>query len=335
MKKSLLALAALSALAGVASAQSSVTVYGKMDLAFDRNYGGTVKGIDDTGAGSRIGFRGVEDLGSGLKAVFNIEHRVFLDTGKDATTADSSAANDKFWNGLSTVGLVTPYGSVNLGRQYVAAWVVQNAFDPFGGDTVGGLRYVGVLPVTGTVKDKNYEGAGVSKLGAVRVDDSVRYDVSYKGIQLAASVGEAIGTNPSRPVSFAVAYAAGPLFVGYGYENPSDAADKDKLSTFGATYDFGVAKLAASLSKGRTSADVKAKAFLIGATVPFGKLDLKAGFAKSSISDATDSELKKASIGAHYNLSKRTKVYVDYAKVGGDFAAGPKIGYDFGIQHNF
>ena len=97
MKKSLLALAVLGAFAGAASAQSSVTLYGRVDLSLAKNIGSDAKGVQN-GSGSRLGFRGVEDLGGGMKAIFNIEHRFNADTGELTNAA-------KFWQGRSIVGL--------------------------------------------------------------------------------------------------------------------------------------------------------------------------------------------------------------------------------------
>lgn len=313
MKKSLLALAVLGAFAGAASAQSSVTVYGTLDLAFAKDIGTDDNAIADN-TGSRLGFRGVEDLGGGMKALFGIEHRFNPDTG---------SANANFWNGYSTVGLATPYGTVNLGRQYVAAWIVQNAIDPFVAYTVAAMRSVGVFGAT------DYK---TRALGDNRVADSVRYDVSFAGIAIAASYAETPVGKDDAPMSFGATYTAGPLFVGVGYENQAGA--NDELATLGATYNFGFAKLAASYSSGKTNADKDVNAFLVGATVPFGALDIKGAYAESEVNGK---KVKKAGIGAHYNLSKRTKVFTDYAQVGGNGAKakGEETGFDFGIQHNF
>jgi predicted porin len=74
---------------------------------------------------------------------------------------------------------------------------------------------------------------------------------------------------------------------------------------------------------------------LIGATVPVGAIDIKGMYATNDV-DGTG-ETKKAGLGAHYNLSKRTKVFVNVAKLGGSATAGldSKNGYDLGMQHNF
>lgn len=317
MKKSLLALAVLGAFAGAASAQSSVTVYGFVNLGVGKPIGTTDKQVLD-GAGSRLGFRGVEDLGGGLKALFGMEHRFDPDTGNQNNAT-------RFWQGYSTVGLSGPFGTVNLGRQYTPTFsLIQNQIDPFGGDNQGALRQTGLQ-------------IGPAK---IRVADSIRYDFSANGFNFAASIAESGATNPGgvpedKPYAFALNYAAGPLFLGAGYENPADA--DDNLWTIGGRYNFGFATFSAGYSKGKTDADLTIKGWLVGVVVPLGGGDLKAGYAKndldSVVGDSTD--LTKWSVGYHYYMSKRTKVFGEYAKAGGDRAVGPKTGYNLGIQHNF
>jgi len=312
MKKSLLALAVLGAFAGAASAQSSVTLYGKLDQAVGKAVGSADKQVRD-GAGSRVGIKGQEDLGGGLKAVFGFEHRFSPDTGKDATTEGSSPTNT-FWNGYSTVGLGGSFGTVNLGRQYTAAFsLAQNAFDPFGGDTVAGLRDTGL----------RYAPA------RLRVANSIRYDGAFGGVKIAADIAErTTGTN--RPYSVAAQYAAGPLLVGASYENPEGATDK--LLDVGVAYTFGPAKLALAGSTGRNAADAKVKGLLIGATVNVGPSGrVLVGYATNKVGTAATD--KKASIGYRHDLSKRTFLYTDFTRV--NKLTTEKTGYDFGVQHNF
>jgi len=343
MKKSLLALAVLGAFAGAASAQSSVTIYGFLDGSLTRPYASEDKQVADGafyGGGSRLGFRGVEDLGGGYKATFGMEHRLFIDTGTQASATT-------FWQGYSTVGLVTPFGAVNLGRQYTPAFLmIQNQIDPFGGETVAQGREVGMR--------FGYVTAGGGSSSAIyktRVADSVRYDLSVAGFNLGASIAESAsnngGVSDEKPFSIAANYAAGPIWVGVGYENPADGEDKGW--SVGGRYNFGFMTLAAGYSKGTTSSafkpytttigSVDAKGWLIGATVPYGAFDFKAVYATSDVDGI--GQTKKAGVGAHYNLSKRTKVYADVAKIGGkatiaaETLSDNKIGYDLGLKHSF
>jgi predicted porin len=326
MKKSLLALAVLGAFAGTAMAQSSVTIYGKVDEAVGKPIGTRDKQVMDHGGtqGSRIGFRGVEDLGGGLAAVFGFEHRFNPDEG--------TSTNARFWNGYSTVGLRSAWGTVNLGRQYVAAFThIQNQIDPFGGDTQGQLRDIGMRPT----------GSAIAK---TRVSDSIRYDFSAAGFNVAASIAEATqeagtATGPDRPWSIAANYSAGPLFVGVGYENPQ--FDNDKLFSVGARYAFGPATLSAGASKGKTALNRDAQGWLVGVNWTLGPGDLKVAVGQAKVDNAAGVKITTASkvgVGYHYNLSKRTKIYADVgrdSKVLTPVGNPSKFGYDLGIQHNF
>ncbi|HEY1393019.1 MAG TPA: porin, partial [Methylibium sp.] len=134
MKKSLLALAVLSAFAGAASAQSSVTLYGRVDVALGKAPFDTAK-QEANGSGSRVGLRGVEDLGGGLAAVFDIQHRFNAQNGAQTST--------RFWHGLSVVGLKGDFGQVLLGRNYTTSYTYgQVAADPWGGETVVSGNYM-------------------------------------------------------------------------------------------------------------------------------------------------------------------------------------------------
>lgn len=333
MKKSLLALAVLGTLAGVASAQSSVTIYGRVDESFAKPVVSKDKQIADNGTagGSRLGFKGTEDLGNGLSAVFRFEHGFNPD---DGTAADTN----KFWNRYAMVGLSsTKFGTLSLGRLENGAWDVITSFDPFGGETGAELRDTG-----SALRIKNWDaGAFGAKnvLDVRRLDNAVRYDVAYQGFKASASIAEKSVTTSDggKPVAVGGSYTAGPLYLGAGYEKLS--AENGKMWIVGGTYDFGMAKLYGNYAGGKTTADVDVKGFLVGATAPYGALLFKAGYAQSKVDGA--GTYKKAGLGVDYNLSKRTKLYADYARIAGDVGAdnGPadknKNGYDVGIRHSF
>ncbi len=313
MKKSLLALAVLGAFAGAASAQSSVTIYGKLDLGFAKEEGSADKQVRD-GSSSRLGFRGVEDLGGGLKALFQIEHRFSPDTG---------AAHATFWQGVSTVGLGGSFGTVNLGRQYTAAFsLAQNVIDPFGGDSTGGLRGVSLT----------------SQNAALRVANSVRYDGAFGGLKVAADIGEAVGAK--RPYSVATQYAQGPFMVAASYEDNSDATDVQNLWTVGGAYTFGPAKVSVGFGYGDATATTTVKQALVGLTYNVGAAgQVLAGYAQNKVGSA--SAAKKVSLGYRHNLSKRTQLYTDVSRVNDVRAVQisgkttEKTGYDFGMIHAF
>lgn len=308
MKKSLLALAVLGAFAGAASAQSSVTLYGKLDLGFAKAAGSADKQVAD-GSSSRVGFRGVEDLGGGLKALFQFEHRFNPDTGTVTNTA--------FWHGLSTVGLGGSFGTVNLGRQYTAAFsLATNVIDPFGGDTVAGLR-----------------GESLTKsVARLRTENSVRYDGAFGGLKVAADIAETPAGGVDRPYSVAAQYAAGPFMVAASYDNPTGA--NDNLATLGGSYAFGPAKVSLGIGRGDNNSNVRVKQALAGVTVSVGAAgQVLAGYAQQEVgtADAT----KKMSLGYRHNLSKRTQLYTDVTRVNDLLSKTEKTGYDFGVVHTF
>ena len=308
MKKSLLALAVLGAFAGAASAQSSVTLYGKLDLGFAKEAGKADKQVRD-GSSSRLGFRGVEDLGGGLKAMFQIEHRFNPDTGTVTNTA--------FWHGLSTVGLGGSFGTVNLGRQYTAAFsLATDVIDPFGGYTVAGLR----------------DESLTKSVARLRTDNSVRYDGAFGGLKVAADIAETPAGGVDRPYSVAAQYAAGPFMVAASYDNPTGA--NDNLATLGGSYTFGPAKVSLGIGRGDNNSNVRVKQALAGVTVSVGAAgQVLAGYAQEEVgtADAT----KKVSLGYRHNLSKRTQLYTDVTRVNDLLSKTEKTGYDFGVIHTF
>lgn len=308
MKKSLLALAVLGAFAGAASAQSSVTLYGKLDLGFAKAAGSADKQVAD-GSKSRVGFRGVEDLGGGLKAMFQFEHRFNPD--------DGTVTNAAFWHGISTVGLGGSFGTVNLGRQYTAAFsLATDVIDPFGGYTVAGLR----------------DESLTKSVARLRTDNSVRYDGAFGGLKVAADIAETPAGGVDRPYSVAAQYAAGPFMVAASYDNPTGA--NDNLATLGGSYTFGPAKVSLGIGRGDNDSNVRVKQALAGVTVSVGAAgQVLAGYAQEEVgtADAT----KKVSLGYRHNLSKRTQLYTDVTRVNDLLSKTEKTGYDFGVIHTF
>jgi predicted porin len=326
MKKSLLALAVLGAFAGAASAQSSVTLYGKVDLGVGKVANSTDKQVMD-GSGSRVGLRGVEDLGGGMRALFGFEHRFSPDTGIQG--------GDRMWNGYSTVGLGGAFGTVNLGRQYTAAFsLAQNAFDPFGGDSVGGLRNNSLTGSVATLRTGARRGTlttGAAAGLAAGGGDSIRYDGTFGGLKVAFDVEEKL-TSVARPYTVAAQYAAGPLLVAASYENPGNV--NDKLITAGVSYVFGPAKLAVAIGDGTNTANAKVKQALVGATIKVGAAgSFLAGYAQEKV--GTAAAVKKASVGYRHDLSKRTQLYTDFSRVNTTATGTEKNAYDFGVIHSF
>lgn len=312
MKKSLLALAVLGAFAGAASAQSSVTLYGRVDLSVAKNAGSADKVIQN-GSGSRLGLRGSEDLGGGLAAVFNIEHRFNADTG-NITAA-------RFWHGRSFVGLKGGFGQVLLGREYTTAFLgSQLVNDPWGWDTVA--TTTGASGIT---------GGGIAK---VRNDKAITYNLSAGPVALAAQVAE---SQPSaglvnKPVNFSLGLNMGAFSANLGYEiTGEEAAEKAKVLTIGGKAKFGMVGVGLSYTDGTKANgdDVKGYMGTVTADVGAGQIRFAAG--QRETADVKDISL--IAVGYHHNVSKRTTLYVDVAN--NSKLNSEKSAYNLGVKHNF
>lgn len=363
MKKTLLALAALTAFAGAASAQSSVTVFGVVDLSV----GGVDNGpqsrflmMQDGNASTRLGFRGVEDLGGGLKAGFWLE---------SALTPDSQAAPT--FGRRSTVSLMGNWGEVRLGRDYTPTFWNWTVFDPFGTNGVGSATNL-ALEVA-TVPGGNYGTL-------VRADNTIGYFLPAMGGlygQAMVSLGE--GTFGNKIYAGRLGWAAGPFNVAgsYGLTEASGTQDMTVWNVAGS-WDFGFMKIsgfygATELDSGVFSTPLDQTNWFVGASVPFGAFTFKGTYgavdrdsnaglcyasgpnvagpppAGTGIRTRTECDATQWALGVTYDLSKRTTLYATYSSIdnngtvfrtfGGTNALGnhtdTNTGYQFGVRHSF
>ncbi|GAP36509.1 porin [Piscinibacter sakaiensis] len=343
MKLQHLAAAAAALLAvGAASAQSNVTVYGLLDLGLQKSNGDARSATWRNGPadkawnlaqskGSRLGFRGSEELGGGLSAQFQIEHRFNPDTG-----AQNNATS--FWSGRAFVQLTSKdFGAVYLGREYAPQYFVAVKTDPFGQDGVGQFSSRAYA---------NFQSKGDN---GARTNNTVGYKSPKLGglsAQVAVSLGEG---STSRETGFNVEYASGPLYVAGAYARQdqgavgtaSNSGDGSTLVLLAAHYDFGVIKPVVQYSRSELgpTGNLKNDFWLVGATAPLGAAVLKAGYARFDPSGANNLQ-QKIAVGVDYFLSKRTKLYADLAvsKQKGTISGGNYGDYRafaVGYQHNF
>ena len=304
MKKTLLALAMAAAAPSLAYSQTNIVLNGSIDQSleyFDPDVDGVDSDIRVTNgvwAGSRFAISGTEDLGSGLKGIFNIEHRLSPDTG----TVTSGAT---FWAGQAWVGLQGGFGTVRLGRQYTP---VRRALEP--GDTTGFSWY------------NNADGLGGI---TTRFDNDVSYQSPHLGgftVHAAYAAGESSATPIDNELGDAFGIAGvgnfGPATFGLGYHNISagDAPGVDDTTelalSVGAKFgNFGVGLAGAQ----REVNNVKRKAYFASGSVAVGAgtiyLTLK--------QDDQGTDLDNTGLGLTYShgLSKRTFLYaaLGYNKV--------------------
>ena len=344
MKKTLLAMAALTAFAGVASAQSSVTLFGIVDLSAVsvKNNALSQKLLASNQLNSnRLGFRGVEDLGGGMRAGFWLEGAMNNDDGTG--TATGGGQN---WQRRSTVSLLGGFGEIRLGRDYTPSFWNYTVFDPFGTNGPGSM-----LNLVSTL------GSGATTL--VRANNTIGYFLPAMGglygqVQVAA--GEAVAGN--KYSGLRVGYAAGPVNVAVALGNTAKVdglADKYKDSNVGAQFNLGFMNLIGQYSK-RSFLNRDQKTALLGLTVPLGASTLKASYVNSKGaqgSNTVDFDAKQIALGYQYDLSKRTALYATLSSLNNDgnaatgsrftIGSGPAMtvggatskGYALGLRHSF
>jgi predicted porin len=331
MKIKKLAIATLTALAAQAQAQSQVSVYGVIDLALVRDNNGTASVTRmDAGIlnGSRLGFKGSEDLGGGTSAIFQIENGFTGDTGAQADPA-------RLFNRLSFVGLSGKYGALKMGRQNNPVYTTLTSWDPFAIGMAGDSSRL-----------FSYNGS--------RTDNVISYSYSAGNLrgEFQYGVGEVPGNHAANRVRAGwTGYANGPLDVVATYQNIRNAGDTatTRMALIGGNYSLGWIKAYASYARedGVTLGTLKPlrqRDALIGARVPVGEAGTVI-FSWIHKADRllADGDANQYAIGYRHDLSKRTTWYTSIGELRNDAAAVYKVAIpgktdklmNAGIRHIF
>jgi predicted porin len=338
MKKNIFATAAIIAACAPALAQTNVQIYGIADAGISRADNGVLKNTTlDSGiqSGSRLGFRGTEDLGGGMSAVFTLENGFAMDSG-------TLGQGGRLFGRQAFVGLNSGVGSLKLGRQYNPIRTVVDAIDPFNLGLAGNASFV--FNVYGD-----------------RTDNTINYSTPNLGGfsgQLAYSLGEVAGSNSrGRSIGASAGYTGGPLTVSLAYHDQNlvtaTSADNGKARTtlLGGTYDFGIAKahLAHAWNEGSNAAGadtVDSRDLLVGVTLPFGPHTFLGSYIRRSDKLVGTRDANLYAIGYTYAFSKRTNFYTSYGRVSNDPAATINLGsavtagndpsvFNVGVRHRF
>jgi len=359
MKRTLLALAA-TALSGAAFAQSSVTLYGVVDAGItavkgDKTWSGLTSGNNMT---SRLGLRGVEDLGAGLKATFRLEGGINLDNGDGASgyTGATSGAGFSFRRN-ATVGLQGTFGELRLGRELTAAYNAVARYDPFGSVGLGASNVWG----NGGAGD-----AGVNQNARTtdqRINNAITYiSPNFSGFKVGLNYGfgEVAGKHSEgRYIGAGATYDNGPISAGLSVEQLSrDGVSGDITAwSLGGAYNFGVVRVQAGYRQSEVddfnalNAEAKRKGYLLGMTAPVGPGIIRVAYnhyRDSQTGWADDAKADHLSVGYVYNLSKRTALYGTYSYLknkkqgssfflssAADLKNGKQQGVQFGLSHSF
>jgi predicted porin len=284
-----------------AAAQTNVTLYGVVDAAVESADTGGPEGrhtFVQSGdqSSSRFGFRGSEDLGNGLKAIFNLEAGVAIDTG----ASDSAGLFQR----RAVVGLEGAFGTVTLGREYSPLAAVAAATDEFG---------------------QGFYGSNLSAFGSGKLTRRLANSVNYKspswggfGLLAAYSAGEKT-TGPSGDLKgIGAEFKQGGLYLGAAYHTLKRVSTgNDKEYGAGAAYTFaGVGGLeikANYLSADPDGANNKFKQYNLGAGYPFGASKVYVNLQQNKLENGAKGNAW--ALAYSYSLSKRTNLYASYANL--------------------
>lgn len=311
MMKKILAAAIVSAFAAPAfAATANVDVYGVLDLSVESLDDGSSRGTNLSSNASRLGFKGAEDLGGGLSAIWQIETTLTMDRSDTY-----GGARDTF------VGLKGGFGTVKLGYFNTPTKQLSRKLDLFNnrlGDTRNLLRSDNTNGASGNTWEERFR-------------NGIRYDTpSFSG--LSGSVHYATQTNADvannndlDAYSLGANYANGPIFVGATYQRNNLAVGNESNWRLGAGYNMGDLKLVALYAKSkdqRGTSGADRGVWGLGAGYKLGNGEIKGQYYKADDEDMTaNSGANLFAVGYDYNLSKRTQVYVAYAKTNNDSAA--------------
>ncbi len=344
MNKKLIALAVAGAcVAPTAMAQSAnpVTLYGRIYV--------TIESVKTSGSStslpqrmrvedqsSYLGVRGTEDLGGGLKAIYQLE-----------TSFRPDSNNSTFANRNSMVGLQGGWGSIIAGRWDMPFKSATIAIDPYGDLTIGGI--------TAGANDRgNFD---------IRQQNVIQYwSPNWGGMALRLAYGANEGkTTTANPEAYgaSLTYNKGPLYLFYTYEEHKNGNGglttvtpnyKEDGNAFGGSYAFGPVKLGALYQEFKKTGTTKQKTWMANAVWTMGKNDLSIQYTDSQDGGAntltTQPECQVLAAGWQYNFSKRTFGLLQYAKADnnvngtcrtGGFtsnAADPE-GFSIGLRHVF
>jgi len=352
MKKSLLALAVAGAFSGAAFAQSSVTLFGIADTGYTYVKGdgnGNIKGMSNSGLNSsRIGVRGSEDLGGGLKANFWFEGSVNTDSGSGAATNTNNQASGSSGTGFSFnrrmfVGMSGGFGEFRLGRNYTPMFMQVTSNDPFGTNGIGETTMESTQGLFLAANGSTSPAAAIAT--NVRASNALEYltPSGIGGVYVHAmyALGEnpsVVGANVSNPnandgrvVSIRAGWAGGPADISVAYVKTtlaqSTALGSYTVYGLGGTLTFGAFKPMFQYYKHKVdidntvNQDPERTDFMLGLVATFGATDLRMAFNNNNVAHpggagaAAFDGARQYSIGPVYNLSRRTAIYGTIAMI--------------------
>jgi predicted porin len=346
----------MASVAGYASAQSSATVYGIADTMYTKG-NGSLTSKSGLGSGgnmtSRFGFKGIEDLGGGMKAGFDLEAQMFVDSGDGQPTNVNNQANGTSSTSTgftfarrSTVSLHGSIGELRVGRDFTAHYRNRVEVDPFGNASIGAIQ-----PFSGSI------GGPIS----TRASNMIGYFLPTNSNGIYGQVQYYLGENPTgtaqsndgNGLTARIGYNSGPLNISFATATTKYAVTATsgniESTNLAAQYQIGNFRLMTGIYHDvvKRTAPLTADGWTFGGILKVGGDDLKMAVSKYGTDAKGDPSAKKISLGYVKNLTKRTALYTTWARVansGGSVTAlggsttaanASSNGYDFGIRHQF
>ena len=362
-----LAVAALTtgAFSGAAVAQSSMVLYGVVDMGVRNARNGTLGNTTSLSSGnnltSRLGFRGTEDLGGGLSAGFVLEGNVGADVGSVGIPVPAGT----FFNRQSYLSLAANnVGEIRLGRDYVPTWSATVTIDPFGGVGVGAFPNVLLQTASHPLATAFGQASNASSLTWVNNAVQLRSAKYFGGFYANGIAASRENQTTSATGSSLIRGAR------LGFQNPTVDASYSHVSTdntlvagarfnddvLSGMYDFGVVSLRAIRRTLRIQTD-KQVSTMLAATAPVGDFGVfKFSYIRTNQSGANAAlnadDATQVAVGYVYNLSKMTALYATAARIsnkgqaffnipGGmaasaaNFGGQRSTGYEFGVRTAF
>ena len=339
-----------------AHAQSTLQMYGVIDAYVGKKQLASATGaktLNVDGGGmttSQWGFRGTEDLGGGLAALFDVSGFIRNDSGEVGRFP-----GDAFFSRSAFVGLQGGWGTVRLGRMSTPNFISTIRLNPFADSTAFGPvllhTYIGGQPM-----DAAIASGGPAGISDSAFNNAVSYSTpnwnGFSGVVM-YSLGEANGSGANNRLGYSLTYGQGPLLVSFSGERidrptlppppvvpAANQKQEQDTQQLGVSYDFSVVKLFAQHS--RTSVDLPAaaardfKTTQLGASVPVGRGKVLLSAASTRKSETSLAGVKRTtwSLGYDYDLSKRTDLYAVAMR---DSVTGLRNGTTFavGARHRF
>jgi predicted porin len=312
MKRTRIVAAALAALGthGAWAQSSGVNLYGVADVGLVHENGAAAGSVTKVTsgmmAGSRVGMRGREDLGSGTAAFFTLEAGILMDTG-------ASGQGGLLFGRQAYAGLDGTPGRLTLGRQYTTLALAQVEFDPF------------VTGLAGT--SANLISAG-GRGGSNRADNLVKYNLpkTLGGVdgEVSYGFGEVAGsTGTNSQVGASLGYTGGDFMGRVAYADAKDANGPGKNAReyfFGAKYNFGPATgyFNYVINRGAIvpgTPNYKSEDVLVGAMIPAGAGRVILSYIRKNDRTAANNDAQQLAVGYVHRLSKRTSLYTSYAHI--------------------